>query len=134
METFDQREIRRHFSYVCPSRVITIASERGIETGLYLFTGSGTSHEDQTGIPGSWAHGKCDSHQIFLFKLVYQLLITLPKIILITGPDTSHSVHRVGYLSYKSNRYTGPLSAWKVRFVPNLILKLVLTCSSCFSL
>ena len=36
----------------------------GIENGIYRSTGSGTSHINQAGIPGSWAHGKSDLHQI----------------------------------------------------------------------
>ena len=65
---------------VLPSVVITIASERkelrtsNIANRLplaigrlkmgYIGTRSGTSHLNQTGIPGSWAHGKFDSYQI----------------------------------------------------------------------
>ena len=79
METFDQRKILRHLSYVClsvrPFVVITIASERKvprtskfanrlllvidrIENELFRSTESGTSHINQTGIGWSWAHGK----------------------------------------------------------------------------
>ena len=35
------------------------------------------------------------------------------------------SVHRIRSLPYKSNRYTGVLSTWNVRFTPNLIFRLV---------
>ena len=34
------------------------------------------------------------------------------------------SVHRVRYLPYKSNRYTGVLTTWNIRFTPNLIFKI----------
>ena len=37
----------------------------GIENGLYRPTGSGNSHINQTCIPGSWAYGKSDTHQIW---------------------------------------------------------------------
>ena len=40
----------------------------GIENGLGRSTGSGTSHINQIGIPGSSAHGKSDSHQIYSYK------------------------------------------------------------------
>ena len=34
-------------------------------------------------------------------------------------------VHRVRYLPYKSNRYTGVLSTWTIRLTPNLIFRIV---------
>ena len=69
-----------------------------IENELYRSTGSGTSHINQTGILRSWAHGKSDA----------------PK----------NSVAPIRYLAYKSNRYTGVLSTWHIRFTPNLIFRL----------
>ena len=33
--------------------------------------------------------------------------------------------HRVWYLPYKSNRYTGVLNTWNIRFTPNLIFKII---------
>ena len=80
LETFDQRKILRYLSYVCLSIRINhdcIRTQRatnfklcklanisyrpvGIENELYWSTGSGTSHLNQTGIPGCWTHGKSD--------------------------------------------------------------------------
>ena len=51
-----------------------------------------------------------------------------------TGSGTSHisqigkpvsSVHRVRCVPYKSNRYTGVLTTWNIRFTPNLIFKII---------
>ena len=71
---------------VRPSVVITIASERKelrtsnlvnrllLAIGRYWkwdisAAGSGSSHINQKGIPGSWPHGKSDSHQIWYLGL-----------------------------------------------------------------
>ena len=85
LETFDQREILRHLSYISLSVLPSVRGNHdcvrtqsatnlkwasmshspvGIEIGLYRSTESGTSHINQTGIPGSWAHGRSDSRQI----------------------------------------------------------------------
>ena len=74
---FDQREILKHLSYVCPSVRSNhdfVRTQRGMDFKLckkastshrlYRSAGSGTCHINQTGIPGSWAHAKSDSQQI----------------------------------------------------------------------
>ena len=83
----------------------------------YRSTGSGTSHISQIGKLGSWAHGTSDSYQIWYLGLYTNSKQHYQKL--------SSSVHRVRYLPYKSNRYTGVLTTWNIRFAPNLIFKIL---------
>ena len=82
-----------------------------------LSTESGTFLISQIGILGSWAHGTFDSHQIWCWRFYTNSKQHCQKLFA--------SVHRIRYLPYKSNRYTGVLSTWNVRFTPNLIFRLV---------
>ena len=81
-----------------------------MHNGLYRSTGSDTSHINQIGILQSWAHGTSDSHQIWYLGLYTNSGWLYQKL--------SWWIHRVQYLPYKSNRFTGILSTWNVRFTP----------------
>ena len=81
LETFDQREILRHLSYVCLSERKELRTSNFAKSFYYL----------QVGRYWEWAI----------------------------------SVHRIWYLPYKQNRYTGILGTWKIRFASNFITRLV---------
>ena len=52
---------------------------------------------------------------------IYECIPTLNN----TTKIVSLSVHRIRYIPYKSNMYTGVLRTWTVRFAPNLIFRLI---------
>ena len=83
----------------------------------YIGPQSGTCHISQIGKLGAWAHGTSDSHEIWYLGLCTNSKQHYQKL--------SSSVRRDRYLPYKSNRYTGVLTTWNIRFTPNLIFKII---------